>query len=278
MHTIRLLFFYWIFLFWAILSLLPISFFNSFLEAKVLVGADTLFLPENQPLLLGKKIGLITNQTGIDSHGNLTVDLFKQHAPNGGFSLVALFAPEHGLTGVRHAGENVKNERDGSGIPIYSLHGSTRRPTPEMLRGVTMLVYDIQDIGSRSYTYISTMFYAMEEAAKANIPFVVLDRPNPLGGELVDGVMLEESWRSFVGYINVPYCHGLTIGELAHYFNEEYHIGCSLTVIPMKGWNRQMTFRETELMWIPLFITRQQVFWENCRLSILELVILSRLK
>lgn len=224
---------------------------SSLIEGKILLGVENLFSPSYQQILQGKQIGLITNHTAIDSKGTLTIDLFKQQAQSGKYSLVALFAPEHGLTGIQYAGEKVNDQRDVNGIPIYSLHGSTRRPTAAMLKDVTLLVYDIQDIGSRSYTYISTLFYAMEEAAKAHITVVVLDRPNPLGGELVDGPMLEDEWRSFVGYVNVPYCHGLTIGELARYFNAEYKIGCDLVVIPMQGWQRRMTFKDTDLIWIP---------------------------
>jgi uncharacterized protein YbbC (DUF1343 family) len=152
---------------------------------------------------------------------------------------------------VHHAGMKFENQSDADKIPIYSLHGSTRRPTPEMLKNISLLVFDIQDIGTRPYTYISTLFYAMEEAAKAQIPVVVLDRPNPLGGLMVDGPMLEDEWRSFLGYINIPYCHGLTIGELAQYFDAEYHVGCELVVIPMVGWKRHMTFEDTGLTWIP---------------------------
>ncbi len=218
---------------------------------NVQLGVDRLFSLSYQPILKGKQIGLITNHTGIDSKGNSTIDLFKQNEKAFGYKLKALFAPEHGLTGLQYASESVAHDRDSDGLPIYSLHGSTRRPTSAMLKGITLLVYDIQDLGSRSYTYSSTLFYVMEEAAKAQIPVLVLDRPNPLGGLVVDGPMLEKEWRSFVGYINVPYCHGLTIGELAQYFNGEYQIKCDLTVIPMQGWKRKMTFEETGLTWIP---------------------------
>lgn len=217
----------------------------------VQLGVEQLFTPEYAAVLRGKQIGLITNHTAIDSAGNSTIDLFKKNAKDFGYSLKVLFAPEHGLNGLQYASESVGNSRDPDGVLIYSLHGSTRRPTSAMLANVSLLVYDIQDLGSRSYTYSSTLFYAMEAAAKARIPVIVLDRPNPLGGLLVDGPMLEEKWRSFVGYVNVPYCHGLTIGELSRYFNEEYQIGCKLTVIPMKGWRRSMAFEETGLKWVP---------------------------
>lgn len=235
----------------SLLLVLSLFFCYPSLNAAVQLGVENLFSPAYKPLLSGKKIGLISNHTGIDSQGRSTISLFKHNAETYGYSLVALFAPEHGLTGIHYAGEKVADERDQTGITIHSLHGATRRPTPAMLKDVNLLIYDIQDIGSRSYTYISTLFYAMEEAAKAHIPFVVLDRPNPLGGLLVDGPMLDEKLRSFVGYINVPYCHGLTVGELAQFFNGEYQVGCDLTVIPMKGWRRRMTFQDTGLTWIP---------------------------
>lgn len=220
-------------------------------SAQVQLGVDRLFSTEYRAVLRGKRIGLITNQTGVNSKLQSTITLFKSHAKSDGFTLKALFAPEHGLMGHQYAAEDVEHAQDADGIPIYSLHGSTRRPTKEMLQNVDILVYDIQDIGSRSYTFISTLFYVMEEAAKLNIPVIVLDRPNPINGLVVDGPMLEEKWRSIVGYINVPYCHGMTIGELARFFNDEYRVGCALTVVPMKGWKREMSWKETGLSWIP---------------------------
>ena len=131
------------------------------------------------------------------------------------------------------------------------MHGATDRPTEEMLKGIDSLVFDIQDLGTRSYTYCTTLFYAMEEAAKRGIEVIVLDRPNPINGMTIDGPLLDEKYRSKLGYINVPYCHGMTIGELAKYFNGEYKVGCRLRVVPMKGWNREMTFQDTGLPWIP---------------------------
>ncbi len=238
----RLCKFYWI----IFLVLSPF-----FCESAVEVGVEQLFSPAYQSILNGKKIGLITNHTAIDSQGYSTIDLLKKNAKIYHYQLKALFAPEHGLMGLQYADETVKDMQDVDGIPIYSLHGETRRPTAAMLKGLNLLIYDIQDLGSRSYTYSTTLFYVMEEAAKARIPVLVLDRPNPLSGLIVDGPLLEEKWRSFVGYVNVPYCHGLTIGELAHYFNSEYRVGCQLTVIPMKGWKRHMTFADTRLTWIP---------------------------
>ncbi|GAB5411415.1 MAG: DUF1343 domain-containing protein [Chlamydiales bacterium] len=195
--------------------------------------------------LKNQRVGLVTNQTGVNGDLEPTYELLQKRC-----HLAALFFPEHGFWGSGWAEKKFKDGQIGK-IPLYSLHGETRRPTKEMLQGLDVLVYDIQDIGVRSYTYASTLFYVMEEAAKAKIPVIVLDRPNPLGGELVDGPMLEEKWRSFVGYINVPYCHGMTIGELADFFNQEYKVGCQLSVIPMRGYKRAMTFEQTGLPWIP---------------------------
>lgn len=218
---------------------------------NVLVGVDVLFNSENAALLKNKRIGLVTNHTAINRQFISTHSILKSNAKNYQYSVVALFAPEHGLKGALHAEKLVDHDVDQDGIPIYSLHGKTMRPTPEMLRNVNLLIYDIQDIGSRSYTYISTLFYVMEEAAKHHIPVLVLDRPNPINGLVVDGPMLQEKWRSIVGYINVPYCHGMTVGELANYYNGEYKIGCDLKVIPMQGWKRHMSFQDTGLTWIP---------------------------
>ncbi len=218
---------------------------------KVAVGADVLFTGEYPALLMGKRIGLITNQTAVNRNMQSTIDLLKANAKKYHYTLAALFAPEHGITGSAYAAESIEDEKDADGIPVFSLHGKTRRPTPQMLSKIDLLIYDIQDIGSRSYTYSTTLFYAMEEAAKAGVGVIVLDRPNPLNGVIVDGPMLDQKWRSFIGYVNVPYCHGMTIGELALFFNNEYKVGCQLEVIPMKGWTRRMSFYDTGLHWIP---------------------------
>lgn len=230
----------WVFIFlliWGSLSAAPIQ-----------VGVDVLKAQDFKPLKK-KRIGLVTNQTAVNASLESTAEILKKQTAH--FRLVALFAPEHGYYGRDYASQTVSQDVDKDGIPIYSLHGATRRPTKDMLKGIDILVYDIQDIGSRSYTFITTLFYVMEEAAKANIGVIVLDRPNPINGITIDGPMLEASLRSMVGYINVPYCHGMTIGELAVYFNKEYEIGCKLQVIPMKGWSRSMTFDDTGLPWIP---------------------------
>lgn len=213
--------------------------------AKVEVGVDCLFRDGKAETLKGKRIGLITNQTGVNSKLQTTIELFKTE-----LNLAAIFSPEHGWNGLAYAGEKVKSDKE-KDIPVHSLHGSTRRPTAEMLKGIDVLVYDIQEIGARSYTYATTLYYMMEAAAENKIPLIILDRPNPMSGLLVDGPMLQKKWRSFLGYIDVPYCHGMTIGELARYFNEEYGIHCDLSVIKMRGWGRWMSFEDTGLFWIP---------------------------
>ncbi|MEN9343981.1 MAG: uncharacterized protein RLZZ453_768 [Chlamydiota bacterium] len=217
------------------------------LQATIDLGVDTFFKEGYAEELAGKRIGLITNQTGVNGKMRSTIDLFLQHR----LKLTAFFAPEHGLHGNAYAAEEVSHTKGPSGLPVYSLHGKTRRPTAAMLENIDVLIYDIQDIGCRSYTYATTLLYAMEEAAKRNIEVVVLDRPNPINGTTVDGPMLKEKWRSFIGYLNVPYCHGMTIGELALFFNSEYNIHCKLKVVPMRGWDRSMPFSETGLAWIP---------------------------
>ena len=173
-------------------------------------------------------------------------------APN--VELVALFGPEHGVRGDAHAGDHVGNQTDPvTGLPVYSLYGKTRKPTPEMLRGIDVLVYDIQDIGCRSFTYISTMGEAMAAAAENGIEFVVLDRPNPLGGRKVEGPLVQDGFFSFVSQYRIPYVYGLTCGELAMLLNGEGMIGkpCNLHVVAMEGWKRDMVYEDTGLQWIP---------------------------
>lgn len=219
-----------------------------FAEPRIQLGVDVFFQEERYQALKGKKVALLTNQTGVDGQQRPTLELLQQAAKE--FKIVALFSPEHGLTGVAYAAENVEHKKEGK-LHCYSLHGIHRRPTPDMLKGIDVIIYDIQEIGCRSYTYATTLYYVMEEAAKKGIEVIVLDRPNPMGGVIVDGPMLRDDSRSFLGYINVPYCHGMTIGELARFFNEEYHVKCRLKVVPLKGWKREMTFQETGLVWIP---------------------------
>ncbi len=235
---------------WRFAFLLVVSFVSHLaIAANIELGVDVYFNEGQFAELKGKKIGLVTNHTGVNSALKSTIDLFLEKAPE--LKLAALFAPEHGLNGQAYAFEEVEDKKGPPGIPVYSLHGKTRRPTAQMLQKIDVLIYDIQDIGCRSYTYTTTLFYVMEEAAKKGIPVIVFDRPNPINGIVVDGPMLENPWRSFIGYINVPYCHGMTIGELARYFNDKYKIGCKLKVVPMKGWKRSMTYADTGLTWIP---------------------------
>lgn len=231
-------------------TLLLLLIFLTPLHAQVKVGSEG--LDPYASIFRQKRVGLITNHTAVDSKMQLTVDVLKEFATKHNFTLAALFAPEHGIYGGTHAEKEVKDSSH-EGIPIVSLYGSgsLKRLTPEMLKNIDILVYDIQDIGSRSYTYATTLFHAMEAAAKSGAHMIVLDRPNPINGTTVDGPMLEPKWRSSVGYINVPYCHGMTIGELAHFFNGEYKIGCRLTIVPMEGWKREMSFADTGLAWVP---------------------------
>ncbi len=219
------------------------------IEANIELGVDRFFRDGYATMLTGKRVGLLTNHSGVTSTLQPTLQLFFEKEK--GFRITALFAPEHGIDGRGYAGEDIESRFYKEKTPIYSLHGKTRRPTSEMLQKVDVVVFDLQDIGVRSYTFATTLFYLMEEAAKAKVSVVVLDRPNPIGGLLIDGPMLDEKFRSFIGYINVPYCHGLTIGELARYFNDEYKINCNLEVVPMRGWTREMSFKDTGLFWIP---------------------------
>jgi uncharacterized protein YbbC (DUF1343 family) len=213
---------------------------------RVQTGLDVLEALKFAPLR-GKRVGLITNHTGQDFQGKTTIELLA-HAP--GVQLVALFSPEHGIAG--HADEKVASSKDAStGLPIFSLYGDHLRPTDEMLQGIDVLVFDVQDAGVRFYTYTSTMGYCMEEAAKRGIPFFVLDRPNPINGDIVEGPMLDPDKTSFVAYFPVPVRYGLTIGELAQLFNTEKQVGCDLHVIAMKNWHRNYFFESTGLRWIP---------------------------
>ena len=202
--------------------------------------------------LQGKRVGLITNPSGVDNSLRSTIDILAA-AP--GVQLTALYAPEHGVRGDVHAGDHVDNTVDpATGVPVYSIYGATRKPTPEMLRDVDVLVYDIQDNGCRSFTFISTMGVAMEACAEQGKQFMVLDRPNPVGGDKIEGNLAEDSCISFVSQFPIPYLYGLTPGELARYLNGEGLIGDSLkvdlTVIPMEGYTRNMDFRETGMPWV----------------------------
>lgn len=204
-------------------------------------------------ILQGKRVGLITNPTGITFDLQSTIDVLF-NAP--GVKLVALFSPEHGLRGDVDAGKEINGSNDSrTGLPVFSLYGKTRKPMKEMLQGIDVLVYDIQDIGVRSYTYISTMGLAMEAASENGIKFVVLDRPDPLTGDRVEGPMLEMRYKSFIGAYQIPYVYGMTAGELAQMINGEKWLNgsgnCDLVVIPMKGWKRSMWWEQTGLTWVP---------------------------
>jgi uncharacterized protein YbbC (DUF1343 family)/CubicO group peptidase (beta-lactamase class C family) len=214
-------------------------------SVKVLTGIDVLERDNFKPLA-GLRVGLVTNHTGRNREGRQTIDVLNK-AP--GVKLVALFSPEHGIRGV--ADENISDSKDeATGLPIYSLYGETRRPRAEQLKDLDALVYDIQDIGARFYTYISTLGYVLEEAAKVKLPVFVLDRPNPIGGVDVEGPIADSDKLSFISYHTIPTRHGLTVGELAQLFNRQRNIGADVRVIKMEGWRRTMWFDETNLTWI----------------------------
>ena len=208
--------------------------------------------------LKGKRVGLVTNPSGVDRYLNSTVDILF-NAP--GVELVALYGPEHGVRGDVYAGGKVTDTKDeATGLPVYSLYGSTRKPTPQMLEGIDVMVYDIQDVGARSYTFISTLGLVMEACAAKGIEVMVLDRPNPLGGNKIEGCYVEQPFNSFVSQYKIPYIYGLTVGELAVMINEEGlnrgqlgnqdPVRCKLTVIPMEGWERDMLYEDTGLSWV----------------------------
>ncbi|PYJ07005.1 MAG: DUF1343 domain-containing protein [Verrucomicrobia bacterium] len=202
-------------------------------------------------VLQGKRVGLITNPSGVNRNLESTLSVLR-NAP--GVKLAALFGPEHGIYGDVPAGDKVASRTDSrTGLPVHSLYGATRKPTPKMLTGLDALVYDLQDTGCRSYTYISTMGVAMAACGQAGVEFVVLDRPNPLGGARVEGPLVESKFRSFVSRWDVPYVYGLTCGELAQVILGEHWITnqCKLTVVPMKGWTRNMLWQDTGLPWVP---------------------------
>ncbi len=212
---------------------------------RVRLGIDVLASSGFAPLA-GKRVGVITNQTGIDAEGRSTISLLHS-AP--GVTLCAVFSPEHGLAG--NVDEKVSSGKDPStGLPVYSLYGEVKRPTPEMLRGLDALVYDIQDVGARFYTYITTMAYAMEAAAAAHIDFFVLDRPNPIGASIVQGPVMDRDLKCFTGYFPLPVRYGMTAGELARLFNDENATGAGLHVVKMEGYRRETWFDETGLRWV----------------------------
>lgn len=214
---------------------------------KFALGVEVL-LKEQKDLIKGKRVGLITNPTGVDQNLNSIVDLLHNDPD---ITLTALYGPEHGVRGAAQAGQYVEFYTDEvTGLPVYSLYGSTRKPTQEMLEDVDVLLFDIQDVGTRFYTYIYTMALAMEAAEEKGIPFIVLDRPNPLGGTKVEGPVLDPKFASFVGQYAIPLRHGMTVGELAKLFNKEFGINADLTVVEMNGWKRKSYYDETGLPFV----------------------------
>lgn len=214
-------------------------------DGPVRPGVEVL-ADEVPAVLHGRRVGLITNHSGQDRAGRSTIDLLREQPE---LELVALFSPEHGIRGEL-VGAVDSGVDEATGLPIHSLYGDTREPTPEMLEGVDALVFDIKDIGTRQYTYISTMALSMAAAAEAGIPFAVLDRPNPLGGVAVEGNILEPEYASFVGIYPITNRHGMTVGELAQMFNADFGIGADLTVVPTSGWRRDMYYDDTDFPWI----------------------------
>src|SRR5579872_1745775 len=213
---------------------------------RIMLGDDVL-LNEVWREIGSRGVGIVTNQTGVTSKSESIVDALR-HNPR--VSVRALFAPEHGLRGDRPAGAYVPSYTDPkTGLPVYSLYGATRHPSASMLSEIDVLVLDIQDVGARAYTYISTMAYVMETAASLGKEMWILDRPNPTGGIAVEGPVLEPKYRSFIGLYPIAMRHGMTIGELAQMFNGAFGIGANLRVIPMRGWERSMLWDETSLHW-----------------------------
>ncbi|WP_256815292.1 exo-beta-N-acetylmuramidase NamZ domain-containing protein [Cytobacillus sp. Bac17] len=216
-------------------------------KKKFELGVEVL-LNDKRDLIEGKRVGLITNPTGVDQNLNSIVDILHNDPD---VELTALYGPEHGVRGSAQAGEYVEYYIDEkTGLPVYSLYGKTKKPTPEMLENIDVLLFDIQDVGTRFYTYIYTMAYAMEAAKENNIPLIVLDRPNPQGGTKVEGPVLDMKYSSFVGNYSIPLRHGMTVGELAELFNEEFEIGAELTVVKMNGWKREMYYDDTSLPFV----------------------------
>ncbi|MBP3257400.1 MAG: DUF1343 domain-containing protein [Bacteroidales bacterium] len=227
------------------------------LRAQVVPGVEVLEEQGFAPLL-GKRVGLVTNPSGVDRHFRSTIDILHE-APE--VNLVALFGPEHGVRGDVYAGDHVADSKDArTGLPVHSLYGATREPSAEMLEGIDVMVYDIQDVGVRCYTFISTLGLVMRACAQNKIEVVVLDRPNPLGGNKVEGSLVRDGFHSFVSQYKIPFIYGLTVGELSRLINEEglncgqkgnlKPLRCNLTVVPMRGWRRDMLYKDTGLPWV----------------------------
>ena len=218
------------------------------LPAVSVTLGDDAFLTETWRELHGRSVGVVTNQTGVTAGLETIVDAIKR---NQQITLKAIYSPEHGLRGDQGAGEYVKSYVDErTGLPVYSLYGATRHPTGAMLEGVDVLLYDIQDVGDRTYTYISTLAYVMQAAKTYGKAVWVLDRPNPIGGSVVEGPVLDLRFASFIGLYPIPIRHGMTVGELANLFNDHFSIGCTLRVIPMQNYTRAMLWPDTGLQWV----------------------------
>lgn len=241
-----------------ILSLATILLAAFTLSAQTVKTGIEVLCDRDFDVLKGKRVGLVTNPSGVDRDLVSTIDILYS-APE--VELVALYGPEHGVRGDVYAGGKISDTTDPkTGLPVYSLYGSTRKPTSEMLKGVDVMVYDIQDVGVRSYTFISTLGLVMEACAPLGIEVVVLDRPNPLGGNKIEGCCVEQPFNSFVSQYRIPYIYGLTVGELARMINDEGlnkgqkgdqpAVRCKLTVVPMEGWKRDMLYADTGLPWV----------------------------
>ena len=216
--------------------------------SRVVLGSERLFNAESEQIR-GRRVGLITNHSGVDAQLRATADKLHQ---SGLCELVALYGPEHGIRGAAQDGEHVANSTDPrTGVPVYSLYGQTREPDPAMLEGVELMLFEIQDVGARFYTYLYTMTQSIAACAKAKIPFLVLDRPNPIGGLDLSGNLLDPAFASFVGRYPIPVRYGLSIGEIARLFNEQYALGAELDLVEMEGWQRSFYWEDTGLPWVP---------------------------
>ena len=232
-----------------VLALLGLVACTHNLHTPVIRPGIEVFLADVPASLRGKRVALIANHSAIDREKRLDIDLIAQHTD---LKLVALLAPEHGIRGDVAEGGRISDEVDAkTGIPVYSLYqAEDRGPTPEMLKDADVIVYDLQEVGGRTWTYVSTMALSMQAAAKKGIPFVVLDRPNPIGGEIIEGALLDSGFKSFVGMYPIPARHGMTVGELAKLFNEKYGIGSQLIVVQADNWKRSQWFSDTGLPWV----------------------------
>lgn len=228
-----------------IFLLIPVVCFPALAFEKVLTGLDVLEMNNFSPLK-DKRVGLITNQTAINNKGEYILDVFSKQKQ---FKLKAIFTPEHGLRGKEDK-EFIPSEVYGENIPVYSLYGETKKPADQMLKDLDILVYDIQDIGTRFYTFITTMAYAMESAEKNNITFMVLDRPNPITGNIIEGEVLQTQFKSFTGYFEIPTRYAMTVGEIACFYKEKAGLKLDLKVVKMESWKRDLWYDETGLTWI----------------------------